>query len=176
MEIPFRSLKYPNLIFILFVSPHYGGPANIRDTPREMMDTVPVEIGERRTHGPKHVTILGQPALMFARENGRNCYRDQCMSANSAYVIEAKTLGEPDRPDKPDIKLRMMAALPDDATAVARAGTKFRRPGLKGLSPPSYEEGETIFKDVLASIRIRPGAMGTNPRYAPEAPSKAASE
>jgi hypothetical protein len=156
-ELAFRSLKYPNLLFTLYISS--AGDAtepkqNIQKLPDMNIDqssTVSF-VAAKRTIGPKPITMLGTPGRWFAAIQNAGCKDGKCWGEDSAYDIEAVTLGEPGRADRPRMTLLMRAAMP---TA--------RRPGLEGKEPPPFKEGESVFNQVLQSIRLRPGAIAGHP-------------
>jgi hypothetical protein len=172
LEIPFRSLKYPNLIFRLSVAPaDPDGKRNIQKQPNMDADRAPLHvIGVKGSYGPVAVNILGTPGRSVGFEYGPNCSRTSCRPMDQAYEFEAQTFGEPGRPDQPNLTLYMIAATSDDyklKRTPEPGNPGFNtpsRPALSGHVPPTFNEGVNIFEQVLRSIRLRPGAIA-----APEA-------
>jgi hypothetical protein len=156
-ELAFRSLKYPNLLFTLYISSAGDATApkrNIQKLPDMNIyggSTVSFAAA-KHTIGPSAITIAGMPGRWFAAIQNAGCKDGKCWGEDSAYDIEAMTLGEPGRADRPRMTLLMRAAMP---TA--------RRPGLEGKEPPPFKEGESVFNQVLQSIRLRPGAIAGHP-------------
>ena len=157
LELSFRSLKYPNLLFTLYISS--AGDAsrpkkNIQQQPDMGLyegTTVSI-VAAKRTIGPKAITMLGTPGRWFAAIQKAECKDGKCFGEESAYDIEAMTLGEPGRVDRPSMTLLMKGAMPTT-----------RRPGLHGKEPPPFKEAESVFNQVLQSIRLRPGAFAGHP-------------
>jgi hypothetical protein len=163
MEVPFRSAKYPNLIFTLTLVPtHPDGKTNIQELPNMGADRAPLDvIGIKGKYGPKAVSILGSPGRTIGFEYGPNCSRSSCRPADQAYAFEAQTFGEAGRVDRPNLTLNMTAVTSDDYKLKRTpqpeepSYTRPDRPALSGLVPPTYDEGVKIFQQVLASIRLR---------------------
>lgn len=171
LNLPFRSLKYPNLVFILSVtSANPNGPRDVKQldnpnvvTAKDIKDMkgmgalgAVLSLGRiKKTYGPKPTEMAGQPARILGREYHHKGQMDgQGGGVGAAYEFEAQVLGEPGRTDRPAIKLQMAAALPD---ADKRApGVDISRPALKGHQPPPYDEGLRIFQEVVKSVRVRP--------------------
>jgi hypothetical protein len=175
LEIPFRSLKFPNLIFQLTVTPaDPEGKRNIQKQPNMDADRAPLHvIGVKRDYGPVAENILGTPGRSVGFEYGPNCSRTSCRPADQAYEFEAKTFGEPGRVDQPNLTLHMIALTSDDyklkrvAQPDAPSYNTPTRPALSGHVPPPFDEGTKIFEQVLRSIRVRPGAIPTSGAAAP---------
>jgi hypothetical protein len=165
MRVPIQIKQYPNLILALEMEPaNPDGPRDIQKLPS--MDTAHNaldKIGVKRTHGPKAVQILGTPGRSYAQEYGDNCSSTSCRPADQAYDMEARTFGNPDRADQPQLLLHMTAATSDDYKLKRPAEPKGYnvpdRPALSGHVPPPFEVGQEIFTQVLRSIRVRPGAI-----------------
>jgi hypothetical protein len=165
MRVPIQIKQYPNLILALEMEPaNSDGPRDIQKLPS--MDTAHNaldKIGVKRTHGPKALQILGTPGRSYAQEYGDNCSSTSCRPADQAYDMEARTFGNPDRADQPQLLLHMTAATSDDYKLKRPAEPKGYnvpdRPALSGHVPPPFEVGRDIFDQVLRSIRLRPGAI-----------------
>jgi hypothetical protein len=165
MRVPIQIKQYPNLILALEMEPaNPDGPRDIQKLPS--MDTAHNaldKIGVKRTHGPKAVQILGTPGRSYAQEYGDNCSSTSCRPADQAYDMEARTFGNPDRVDQPQLLLHMTAATSDDYKLKRPAEPKGYnvpdRPALSGHVPPPFEVGQEIFTQVLRSIRVRPSAI-----------------
>jgi hypothetical protein len=169
MRIPFRSSKYPNLIFRLTVTPASSGiKENIQSLPNMNADRADLHlVGINKRYGPHAVNMLGAPGRSTGYAYGDNCSKTSCRPADQAYEMEAETFGTPGRPDQPNLILHMIAATSDDyksrlpAVPGADSYNKPSRPSLKGTVPPPFEEGKKIFEQVLRSIRLRPGAIAS---------------
>ena len=167
LEIPFRSTQYPNLIFMLTVGPaHNHSGTNIQKLPRMNADTSSLHvIGIKKNYGPKAIQILGAPGRVVGHAYGPNCSKTSCRPADQAYEFEAETFGVVGRLDQPSLRLHMIAATSDDYKLKREPSpgepsyNTPSRPALSGHVPPPYEEGVKIFEQVLASIRLRPGAF-----------------
>lgn len=167
LEIPFRSLKYPNLIFSLVVVPaDTSSKKNIQQLPNMNAEHADLHlIGVVDHFGPVALSILGSPGRSVGFAYGPNCSKTSCRPADQAYEIEAETFGDPGRSSQPHLKLHMIAATSDDyklkrpPSPGEPSYNTPSRPGLSGQVPPSYEEGKKIFEQVLRSIRLRPGAI-----------------
>lgn len=174
LNLPFRSLKYPNLVFILIVEPaRASGPRNAleQDNPNEMtIEDIkklkgPAAAGAlasfgqiKSKYGPKRIEMAGQTGgRIYGREYHHKDYLEENGPA-TAYEFEAEVMGEQGRTDRPHIKLQMGAALADAPDLPA--GQEPIRPALKGHTAPSFEEGLMIFEEVVKSVRVRP----VNPR------------
>jgi hypothetical protein len=176
LELPFRSLKYPNLFFRLTVAPAYpNGKRNIQKLPKMDADRANLhEVGIKGDYGPVAENILGTPGRSYGHEYGLNCSATSCRPADQAYEIEAETFGELGRPGQPHLILHMIAATSDDYRLKLPAEprdpsyNKPGRPALSGHVPPPFDEGKKIFEQVLRSIRLRPGAIATPNAVAPE--------
>lgn len=155
LELSFRSLKYPNLLFTLFIWPAQPEKtSNIQNLPEMgiQQGTFVGLAGATHTIGPKTTAIAGMPARWFAAAQKAGCSQGKCWGEGAAYDIEAQTFGEAGRADRPRMTLLMKAAMPTD-----------RRPSLAGREPPPFKEGQSIFDQVLQSIRLRPGAIAGRP-------------
>ena len=166
-ETLFRSKKYPNLIFKLFIEPAVARPVqNIQKLPHMDAENAKLDlIGVKKSHGPTAVQILGAPGRVFAQEYGNNCSATSCRPADQNYDFEAETYGEPGRLDRPHLILNMKAATSDDyrlklpVQANEPSYNKPTKPSLSGTVPPPFVEGKEIFEQVLKSLRMRPGAI-----------------
>jgi hypothetical protein len=171
MEIPFRSSKYPNLIFRLTVVPaDPDRQKSIQALPNMNADRADLHlVGITKHYGPHAVDILGTPGRSVGYAYGDNCSSTSCRPADQAYEMEAETFGTPGRPDQPNLILHMIAATSDDyklklpAVPGYDGYNKPDRPSLSGKVPPPFEEGKAIFEQVLRSIRLRPGAIASAP-------------
>lgn len=182
LRLPFRSLKYPNLIFVLTLSPAEAGDnKNIQKVPNMGIDGQMQLLGGKNDFGPVKETILGAPGRTFGLEYGPNCSATSCRPADQAYEIEAETYGVAGRPDQPHLILHLTAATSDDYRLKLPAQPDDpsyntpSRPALSGKVPPPFKEGKKIFAEVLHSIRLRPGAIAAAAAVAgaPAAPSQA---
>ena len=162
ITMPFRSLKYPNLIFLLSVESADKEPKNIQELPN--MDAYGAKlhmVGVKGSYGPVAETIAGSPGRSYGQGYGPNCSETSCRPADQAYEIEAETYGKAGG-DHPRIVLRMIAATSDDYRLKLPAVpgdpryNKRARPALSGKVPPTFKEGQQIFEKVLRSLRIRP--------------------
>ena len=170
LNLPFRSLKYPNLVFILIVdSANPNRPRNAMEQENPNVVTTKdlqnlkgmaaagalAALGQiKRTYGPKRIEMAGQSGgRLYGREYHNKGYLEENGPA-TAYEFEAEVMGEPGRTDRPHIKLQMGAALAD-APDLPK-GQEPIRPALKGQVPPSFEEGLKIFEEVVKSVRLRP--------------------
>jgi len=181
LNLPFRSLKYPNLVFILIIErPYANAPRNAMEQENPNVVTTKdiqnlkgmaaigalAALGQiKRTYGPKRIEMAGQTGgRLYGREYHNKGYLEENGPA-TAYEFEAEVMGEPGRTDRPHIKLQMGAALADAPDLPA--GQEPIRPALKGHVPPSFEEGLKIFEEVVKSVRLRPvvhadGVAGTS--------------
>lgn len=170
LKLPFRSLKYPNLIFVLTIEPaDPDEKKNIQKMPRMNADGADLHlVGVKGRYGPVAENILGTPGRSYGREYGPNCSETSCRPADQAYEIEAETYGEPGRPEQPHLILHMIAATSDDykrqlpAIPNNDSYNKPARPALSGHVAPPFDEGKKIFEQVLRSIRLRPNAIATS--------------
>ena len=162
ITMPFRSLKYPNLIFLLSVESADKEPKNIQELPN--MDAYGAKlhmVGVKGSYGPVAETIAGSPGRSYGQGYGPNCSETSCRPADQAYEIEAETYGKAGS-DHPRIVLRMIAATSDDYRLKLPAVpgdpryNKPARPALSGKVPPTFKEGQQIFEQVLRSLRARP--------------------
>ena len=166
-ETLFRSQKYPNLIFKIFIEPAYKRvKQNIQDLPNMDAGNAKLDLkGIKKVHGPTPVQILGAPGRIVSQEYGDNCSRESCRPPDQIYDFEAETFGESGRPDRPHVVLHMMAVTSDDyrLKLPAMQGdptyNKPTKPGLSGKVPPPFTAGKEIFEQVLQSLRLRPGAI-----------------
>ncbi len=167
IEVPFRSLKYPNLIFNLTIVPaDANGEANIQELPRMGAEKAQLHlIGIKDRYGPVAENILGTPGRSYGHVYGPNCSSTSCRPADQEYEIEAETFGVLGSLEQPHVILHMTAATSDDyklrlpAQPNEPSYNQPSRPGLSGKVPPPFKEGKEIFEQVLRSIRLRPGAI-----------------
>ena len=169
LNLPFRSLKYPNLVFILIVdSANPNRPRNAMEQENPNVVTTKdlqnlkgmaaagalAALGQiKRTYGPKRIEMAGQSGgRLYGREYHNKGYLEENGPA-TAYEFEAEVMGVPGQTDRPHIKLQMGAALADAPDL--RKGQEPIRPALKGQVPPSFEEGLKIFEEVVKSVRLR---------------------
>ncbi|MES2318390.1 MAG: hypothetical protein V4631_12955 [Pseudomonadota bacterium] len=170
LEIPFRSAKYPNLIFRLVVVPaDLSVEKNIQEMPSMYAEQADLHlVGILEHYGPVASSILGSPGRTVGFTYGPNCSKSSCRPADQVYEIEAETFGVPQRPDRPHLKLHMVAATSDDyklKRPLSPGEPSYNtpsRPALSGHVPPPFEEGKKIFEQVLRSIRLRPGAIAAS--------------
>jgi hypothetical protein len=175
MEIPFRSSKYPNLIFHLTVAPADAvAGKSMQSLPNMNADKADLHlVGITKRYGPLAEKMLGTPGRSVGYEYGPNCSKTSCRPPDQAYEMEAETFGTPGRPDQPNLILHMIAATSDDyklklpAVPGNDSYNKPSRPSLSGHVPPPFEEGKKIFEQVLRSIRLRPGAITSPVMRAP---------
>lgn len=181
LKLPFRIRRYPNLIFILTLSPaSSNNPRNIQKLPFMGKENAKLALtGVKGSHGPVRETILGTPGRSYGQEYGPRCSPAGCTPPKQAYDIEAETYGVPGRADQPHLILHMTAATSDDYKLALPfdpdepSANKPDRPALSGHVPPPFKEGQQIFEQVLRSIRLRPGAIAT-PSMSVQAPASGA--
>lgn len=183
IDVPVRSLKYPSLIFFVTIRPaDENAPKDVKDLPdpnHVTMDDIKSLKGMgavgalaafggiKRTVGPEPVILAGQPGRLLAREYH---HKDSLTTSSSgaAYEMQADVVGVQGRRDMPAITIKMAAALPDpDPLPPPTQGSfgevhhyKPKRPALKGVKTPPFEEGMAYFKQVLASVRPLPALTG----------------
>lgn len=179
IDVPVRSLKYPSLIFFVTIKPaDANAPKDVSELPdpnRLTIDDIKslkgmgaiaalaAMGGIKRTVGPEPIVVAGQPGRILARE-----YHHEgsltTSSSGAAYEMQADVVGVQGRPDMPAITIKMAAALPDpDPTPPPTRGSfgqihhyEPKRPALKGVKTPPFEEGMAYFRQVLASVRTLP--------------------
>lgn len=179
IDVPVRSLKYPSLIFFVTIKPpDANAPKDVSELPdpnRLTMDDIKslkgmgaiaalaAMGGIKRTVGPEPIVVAGQPGRILARE-----YHHEgsltTSSSGAAYEMQADVVGVQGRPDMPAITIKMAAALPDpDPVPPPTLGSfgqihhyEVKRPALKGVKTPPFDEGMAYFKQVLASVRPLP--------------------
>lgn len=170
LNLPFRSATWPNLVFILTIEPaRANGPRDVLQLDNPNLDKLdlteltgmssagtPIPSIDIKTRiDPEPIDMAGQKGRLLAREYRSKASRNRDGSGiGTAYEMEAETLGEPGRIDRPAIKLQLAAALPDHETQNSNA--KLARPSLQGQQPPPFDEGLQLFKDVLKSLHMRP--------------------
>jgi hypothetical protein len=113
--------------------------------------------------GPEPIILAGQPGRFLAREYHHKGSLTTS-SSGAAYEMQADVVGVQGRPDMPAITIKMAAALPDpDPTPPPTRGSfgqihhyEPKRPALKGVKTPPFDEGMAYFRQVLASVRTLP--------------------
>lgn len=175
VSVTFRSLQYPNLIFMLdTATANTSRRRNIRDLPKMGFDESGI-FYDRRTDrfGPKPVDILGSPGRILGSTTPQPCKgrsTDDCDPPEDIYRLQAATFGQVGRLDSPYLLLNMAAVVPDDyklkrdpARAEDPDARKEyitqRRAGLNGHQPPPWKEGIAMFEQIVCSIRVRPGGI-----------------
>ncbi|MFT3734549.1 MAG: T6SS immunity protein Tli4 family protein [Rhodocyclaceae bacterium] len=166
LNIPFRSLKHPNLIFFLIIKPAYANAprdAMQLDNPNQItMDDLKgknalailmAQAGIKKTYGPKPVELAGQRGRILGREYKHKGYLVPG-GEGAAYELEAEVMGDPADPTRPHIKLQLAGALPDPDKLPP--GQEAQRPALQGKQPPSFDEARKLFEQVVKSMRLRP--------------------
>ena len=183
VEVPLRSLRYPSLVFFVWVqTAPEDAPEDIKDLPDpnnltmddlkslKGMDVILLQPKPRvvkQTVGPEPVAIAGQAGRLLAHEfhhDGGLAHDGGGLGA--AYEMQADVVGVQGRPDMPAMTIRMAAMLPDkepypeptrqwnpDKRRFEMVPFKPARPGIRGIQPPPFEEGLAYFRQVLASVR-----------------------
>lgn len=181
IEIAVRSLKYPSLIFFVTTRPATDSdPKRIEDL-RNPNDIKAEDITAikgmgavaalfaladiKKLHPAEKITLAGQPARLIAREYRHDGHLAGSGGAGAAYEIQADAVGVAGDPGQPVINIRMAAALPDPdplppPTRYESFGKEIvqeykpRRPALKGVKTPPFDEAMAYFKQVIASVRL----------------------
>lgn len=181
IEIAVRSLQYPSLIFFVTTRPATDSdPKRIEDL-RNPNDIKAEDITAikgmgavaalfaladiKKLHPAEKITLAGQPARLIAREYRHDGHLAGSGGAGAAYEIQADAVGVAGDPGQPVINIRMAAALPDPdplppPTRYESFGKEIvqeykpRRPALKGVKTPPFDEAMAYFKQVIASVRL----------------------
>ncbi len=184
IDIAVRSLKYPSLIiFVRIRPPAANGPKSL-DELRDPNNITPDDLNSvkgmgaiaaiaalgniKKLHEAEQITIAGQPGRLSAREYHHKGTLDTAGSGSgAAYEIQADAVGVQGQPDKPAITIKLAAALPDPfpypplVKRMSFGEEKIdryepKRPALKGVKTPPFDEAMAYFKQVLASVRPLP--------------------
>jgi len=203
IDIAVRSLKYPNLIIFVHIRPPEPSAPKSLDDLRDPNNITVDDLNSikgmgaigaiaalgniKKLHDPEKLTIAGQPGRLSAREYHHKGTLDTTGSGSgAAYEMQADTVGVPGRADMPAITIKLAAALPDPfpypkpVRRMSFGEEKIdyyepKRPALKGVKTPPFEEAMAYFKQVLASVRPLPQLHGQASGDAPAAPASAAS-
>lgn len=180
IEIAVRSLKYPSLIFFVTTRPATErDPRRIEDL-RDPNDIKAEDVTAikgmgavaalfaladiKKLHPAERITLAGQPARLIAREYRHDGHLAGSGGAGAAYEIQADAVGVAGDPGRPVVNIRMAAALPDPdplppPTRHMSFGKEIvqeyqpKRPALKGVKTPPFDEAMVYFKQVIASVR-----------------------
>lgn len=203
IDIAIRSLKYPSLIIFVHIRPPApDAPKSLeelRDPNNITVDDLKsikgmgavgaiAALGNiKKLHEAQKITIAGQPGRLSAREYHHKGTLDTTGSGSgAAYEMQADAVGVQGRLDMPAITIKLAAALPDPfpypppVRRMSFGEEKIdyyqpKRPALKGVKTPPFDEAMAYFKQVLASVRPLPQLHGQALGSSPATPASAAS-
>lgn len=188
INIAVRSLKYPSLIIFVHIRPPAANGPKSLDELRDPNNITAGDLNSvkgmgaiaaiaalgniKKLHEAEQITIAGQPGRLSAREYHHKGTLDTAGSGSgAAYEIQADAVGVQGQPDKPTITIKLAAALPDPfpypppVKRMSFGEEKIdhyepKRPALKGVKTPPFDEAMAYFRQVLASVRPLPQLHG----------------